>query len=309
MRGPLTRRRRRRRSSPRGRPGPAAAPGPTPPGRWRPAASGTTPEQRTRLAGGRAPAVQGGDAVVDVGAARGDEADEGQAARAGVLGGRGEGVAVGLGDGARRSLGSISTRTTSRPSIVGAPRPRRPRHAGAQATGTASAHRARAEASRCDRRRPAVTARPAAGSVGARAAVDRRAGPAASRGHDLADRLAQGPGRGRQQAPAAPGQADRAAGEAVDGDPLPVAAEPVRGGAGRHDGGAEALEGQRGEQAHAVDLGLGHAASMPDRRGLRRRAGRGTPVPCGSSSRRWLGEVGRGVTRCLGRPAGGRAGR
>ncbi len=50
--------------------------------------------------GGLAPPVEGGDAVVDVRAARGDVEDEGDAEVAGLVGGLGQSDAVGVGDGA-----------------------------------------------------------------------------------------------------------------------------------------------------------------------------------------------------------------
>ena len=50
--------------------------------------------------GGLAPAVEGGDAVGDVRAARGDVEDEGDAEVAGLVGGLGQPDAVGVGDGA-----------------------------------------------------------------------------------------------------------------------------------------------------------------------------------------------------------------
>ena len=66
--------------------------------------TGTRPGAARQRAGGGAPAVQGGDAVVHVGAARRDHAQERQAGAEGVLGGLGEGVAVGLGQRAPPAL-------------------------------------------------------------------------------------------------------------------------------------------------------------------------------------------------------------
>ena len=65
---------------------------------------------------------------------------------------------------------------------------------------------------------------------------------------------------GRQTAAAGHGEADGARRAPVERDGLPVGVVLPLDGARRQHGGAVALEGEGREQAHAVDLGGGHAA-------------------------------------------------
>ena len=217
------------------------------------------------------PADQRADALADVGAARGQVDHEGHALLAARPAAASAMVSPSSWDSAPR-LWSASTSTTS---VTGRPpmwlhRGRRPR------PGRGSAGRARgssaAPTSTAAGRYPPPVVGPRPGSVA------RRRGPGRGSGSmvpwtpgcevdstSMTSRITAR--RARAGADSDPrlrrARPDRATVDAVHHDPAPVAAHPAGGGAGRQQRGAEALEGQRGQQPHAVDLGLGHQGRCP----------------------------------------------
>ena len=274
-----SRRRRRPRSSPRGRPGRAAGPGPDTTGPVAARSTGTRPEQRTSA---RAAVPQPCRAATPSCTSAPLEAMQRRRA-AGRRRAACSAAAANVWPSASDERAASVARRRSRPA-----RPRGPpsvvscadsEPGWSAATGTVRGmcgvrprgRRARLRRGRRSRRRCGCTPSML---------------PASRRTTSL-DRLAQRAGRAPRAGRAGGGPGPpmrRARPSTATRSQLPSSQR--RGGGGRDDGGAEALEGERGDEAQAVDLGLWAAARCRPRP-PRRRARRGTTVPFGSSSSSW----------------------
>ena len=248
--------------------------------------------------GRQAPAVEGGDALATSAPLEGGR-PRAAGARRGRRGRPRRGSRRRRGRGRRRSrcgrLGPSPRDGGRGPCRAVDPGLHDPRHLGPELH--AGAHRGKGPRIGAGRREERHRGCDRAAGRGVRAVVARCSGSGSSRTgwipgwwaarsamtcRSTSRRAAPGP-----RATLAPGaETDRPAGQTIDRDRAPVASEPDRDGAGRHDRGAEPLEGQGGHEPGAVDLGLGRPARSPARR-TGPPTGRGSGRPSGSSSRGW----------------------
>ena len=254
--------------------------------------TGTRPEQRVSARAAVPQPWRAATPSLHVGAARRDQRRAAGGRRAsGVLGGLGEGVAVGLGERPAPVLAGDLDQHDLSPGHRGDLGGERARVVGRDGDGEGHVRAA------TRRRGPAVTCGSGA----------RRRCPAPSAATTRGDRVAQGAGRGGEQAPLAPGQPDRAPCQAVDRHPAPARPRASAGAAVAGTMAAPNPWNASVAMRRRPSTSALACSSMPAAAASRSSSSRNA-VPLGSSRSSWSRELGE-ATRAPRRRAGGRRAR